>query len=124
MIGRPDVPRFTAGRGEVGHLLGFKPQAQPLDAAHVPIPGSQIPAQAPRREVVTSPHFASGMLPGDDMGPSAADGFAVASQIRSTSTEPTEYPAPKEQIRPVSPGTKSLEYFEKAIIEPADDVFA
>ena len=39
-------------------------------------------------------------------------------------TEPTEYPAPKEQISPMSPFCKSLEYLEKAIMDPALEVLA
>jgi hypothetical protein len=43
---------------------------------------------------------------------------------RSTITDPTEYPAPKEQMSPRSPGAMSSEYFEKAMIEPAEEVLA
>jgi hypothetical protein len=48
----------------------------------------------------------------------------AAQARRSTITEPTEYPAPKEQISPRSPGAMSSEYFEKAMIEPAEEVLA
>lgn len=43
---------------------------------------------------------------------------------RSRITEPTEYPAPNEQISPVSPGVKSLEYLANAMIDPAEEVLA
>ncbi len=43
---------------------------------------------------------------------------------RFTITEPTEYPAPNEQISPTSPSAKSSEYLENAMIDPAEDVFA
>ena len=39
-------------------------------------------------------------------------------------TVPAEYPAPKEQIRPLSPALKSLECLWKAMIEPAEEVLA
>lgn len=116
----PDVPRFAAGRGGVGHFPGFRPRVQPLDAAHVPIPGSQIPAQARRREVMTSPHFAFQTIANVTGLPCQR----LWSQARSTSTEPTEYPAPKEQIRPLSPAARSSEYLENAMIEPAEEVLA
>jgi len=41
---------------------------------------------------------------------------------RFTITDPTEYPAPKEQISPISPSVRSSEYFENAMIDPAEDV--
>lgn len=50
--------------------------------------------------------------------------FRKRTYARRTTTEPTEYPAPKEQITPVSPACKSSEYFENAMIDPADDVLA
>ena len=43
---------------------------------------------------------------------------------RSTRTDPTEYPAPNEQIMPRSPGSRSSEYCANAMIDPAEDVLA
>ncbi len=48
----------------------------------------------------------------------------VLAPFRSTMTDPTEYPAPNEQIIPISPSFRSSEYWEKAMIEPAEDVLA
>ena len=45
-------------------------------------------------------------------------------QARRTKTEPTEYPAPNEQITPISPTAKSALCFAKAITDPADEVLA
>ena len=45
-------------------------------------------------------------------------------QARRTNTEPTEYPAPNEQITPISPTPRSALCFAKAMIEPADEVLA
>lgn len=50
--------------------------------------------------------------------------FQSNGQARSTKTDPTEYPAPKEQMSPVSPGFMSPEYLENAMIDPAEDVLA
>jgi hypothetical protein len=50
--------------------------------------------------------------------------FMSYPHARSKITDPTEYPAPNEQINPTSPTLRSSEYFENAIIDPADDVLA
>lgn len=44
--------------------------------------------------------------------------------ILRTSTHPIEYPAPNEQITPFAPLGRSSWYLWKAMIEPADEVFA
>jgi len=49
---------------------------------------------------------------------------ACLAHARSSKTEPTEYPAPNEQISPLSPGARSSEYCENAMIDPADEVLA
>lgn len=48
----------------------------------------------------------------------------MVQDFRFTITDPTEYPAPNEQINPISPSSRSSEYFENAMIDPADDVLA
>jgi len=43
---------------------------------------------------------------------------------RFTRIDPTEYPAPNEQISPTSPGRRSAECFANAMMDPAEEVFA
>ena len=90
----------------IGRTLSFKP------AEHLSC-NLQLPfRQAPVRPDEGAAGYALESAPGPSL------------QARSTKTDPTEYPAPNEQISPVSPGAISSEYFENAMIDPAEDVFA